>query len=138
MVDAAREQQRAGAGSDRQLQARIDFATRRCSWRRNAVERRRAQHRSAAQAIRYIINKHFDPEHVGGNEKLRRRGRLSPRQRAGNIADAAEGAAILAHENVLQRMTTPAPANRHAGGCAADRHLLLRHDELSHFFNGEG
>ena len=66
------------------------------------------------------------PDHVGGNQKLRKAGKtFTGGNVAGNIADAGEGAAILAHENVLQRMTTP-PAEP-AGDAvrrAADRHLL--------------
>jgi cyclase len=90
--------------------------------------------------IRYILNTHAHPENVGANEKLRLAGRtFTGGNVAGNIADAAEGAAILAHENVAQRMATP------AAGEAAARPDAMPTDtyfndvmKMSPFFNGEG
>ena len=56
--------------------------------------------------IRYIINTSLDPDHSGGNEKLSQAGAtITGGNVAGNIADAAQGASIIAHENVLLRMT---------------------------------
>lgn len=90
--------------------------------------------------IRFIMNTHFDPEHVGGNLKLRASGRtFTGGNVAGNIADAGEGAAIMAHENVLVRMTkvdagqpeTPADA------LPTDTYYMDTM-KMSHFFNGEG
>ena len=50
------------------------------------------------------------PSTTGGNEQLRNAGRtFTGGNVAGNIADAGEGAAILAHENVLKRLSAPAP-----------------------------
>jgi len=93
-----------------------------------------------AKPIRYLINTSVDPDHTGGNEKVSRAGRtLTGGNVAGNIADASDGAAIIAHENVLVRMSSP-PRNQ-----AAPPFRALPTDtyhgesmKLSHFMNGEG
>jgi cyclase len=48
--------------------------------------------------IRYIINTNFDPDHTGGNEAISKAGSTT----RGGPAD------VLAHENVLNRMSAPA------------------------------
>ena len=56
------------------------------------------------QAIRQIINTSADTDHIGGNERIARAGvNLNPN--AFNAGDQA--AAVLAHENVLNRVSAP-------------------------------
>ena len=58
---------------------------------------------------------------------------------AGNIADAGEGAAILAHEQVLVRLATPKAGEAPAPPDAQPTDTYYTDSmKLSHFFNGEG
>jgi len=60
--------------------------------------------------IQYIINTSVDEQHTGGNENLRRAGLTVVDANApGSFmpTDASQGAAIVAHENVLKRMSAP-------------------------------
>ena len=60
------------------------------------------------KSIRYVINTNSRPEHVGGNDNVAAAGRTI----TGGVplADAAEGAAVIAHENVLFRLSAVRPA----------------------------
>ena len=55
--------------------------------------------------VRYIINTSSLPHAIGGNEAIAASGvTYTGGNVAGTIADSSEGAAVLAHENVLNRM----------------------------------
>jgi cyclase len=60
------------------------------------------------KSIRYVINTNSRQEHVGGNDNVAAAGRTI----TGGVplADAAEGAAVIAHENVLARLSAVRPA----------------------------
>jgi len=87
--------------------------------------------------IQWIINTHVHPDHTGGNEKMRNAGvTFTGGNVAGNIQDAGEGAAIIAHENVQIRMSNAKPAISFDAMPTDTYHIDKMN--LSHFFNGEG
>ena len=81
--------------------------------------------------IRYVINTTYDADHTGGNEPIRKAGStIAGGNVASDIQDAAEGAQIIAHDNVLMRMD-----GRSSGSLPTSTFLG---DLKKLFFNGEG
>lgn len=85
--------------------------------------------------IRYIVDTSPLPHNAGGNEFLAARGvTYSGGNVAGTIGDSSEGAAVLAHENVLVGLVS---AGAPFGALPTDTYFVDEY-KLSTFFNGEG
>jgi len=88
--------------------------------------------------IRYIINTNLDPDHTGGNEKIAKLGQTIAGGDVTNLTDdAREGAKVIAHQEVVNRMTSsdggrpPSPF----GMLPTDTYMGSKKDL---FFNDEG
>ncbi|HLH43848.1 MAG TPA: MBL fold metallo-hydrolase [Bryobacteraceae bacterium] len=89
--------------------------------------------------LRYIVNTSFDPDHTGGNDLLRKAGStIAGGNVAGDLgASASEGAQIIAHDNVMRRMSAPTgkQAPTPSGAWPTDTFI---EDEKKLWFDGEG
>ena len=106
--------------------------------RNSIIEARRAD--APSKPIRYIVATSIAPDHIGGNVKLSGAGQtFTGGNVAGQLADASQGAAILGHENLQNRMANP-PAGQPAFSPRALPTDTYPTDsmKLSNFFNGEG
>lgn len=87
--------------------------------------------------IRYILDTHYADDHTGGNDALRRAGvTITGANVAGNLTDAMQGAAILAHDNVLNRMSAPT-GKQAPTPTGAWPTLTYSGDEKEMYFNDE-
>jgi glyoxylase-like metal-dependent hydrolase (beta-lactamase superfamily II) len=92
--------------------------------------------------IRYIVNTSLDPDHTGGNEKL---SVLPAQSKIVGVTfppvGIAPSAIVLAHENVLKRMSEVPEGKKESpvpvGGWPTDVYHSASY-KLSEFFNGEG
>ncbi len=88
--------------------------------------------------IRYLVNTHYHADHTGGNENIRKAGSTIA---GGNVAidiqDAAEGAQIIAHDNVLARMGAPTGVQPPTPSASWPTDTFLS-EQKKLFFNDEG
>lgn len=89
--------------------------------------------------LRYVVNTSADPEHVGGNERAAGAGYFPRGGGFGTAVDAVgQRASIVAHENVLNRMSAPAGRQPETptGAWPTDTYFDTLH-KLPEYFNGE-
>jgi glyoxylase-like metal-dependent hydrolase (beta-lactamase superfamily II) len=85
--------------------------------------------------VRYIIDTSSLPHSIGGNEAIAASGvTYTGGNVAGTIADSSEGAAVLAHENVLNRMVE---RDMPFGALPTETFFTAEY-KVSTFFNDEG
>lgn len=87
--------------------------------------------------LRFILNTHHHGDHTGGNASLRAAGStVVGGNVGGDIADAGQGAAIIAHENALLHMVAPLDGEEIPSDAWPT--LTFFGDKRDMWFNGEG
>jgi len=93
-----------------------------------------AIHTLSDKPIRYIINTSFDQDSIGGNEPL---AKIGAPVVGGNLGQSNKGAAIIAAENVLTRVSAPTGKKGLAPEGAWPT-VTFFEGQKELFFNGEG
>jgi glyoxylase-like metal-dependent hydrolase (beta-lactamase superfamily II) len=91
-----------------------------------------------ARPLRFVINTSAAADHVGGNARMAAAGFFPRGGGFGGAVESVRGASVIAHENVLNRMSAPAGAEPAApvGAWPTDTYFDNLH-KLPEYVNGE-
>jgi cyclase len=92
--------------------------------------------RLSEKPIRVVINTHVHPDHVGGNEPIAKAGKWLGGNAPGNSGLGLDGARVIAHEQVLNRLSAPTGTQAAAPFAAWPTESFFGQDKEI-FFNNE-